>query len=226
MRDTLLRRGARIGLLEALMLGDDARVDALLNQGGLPEITPNGGSILAFARTTHAIDRLLALGANTDTKDRWGSAPIDAMSRLGATGQPLVAHLVTKGVTASPADYARMGDLETIQRLVAADAPVARLESVMMCAVEFRHHDLVQWLLQHGGNANARDDARSKPTALHSAAWNGDLRMAQMLVAAGANPAAHDEQYDATPAGFAETALEITNNPKCAEVAKYLRSLV
>jgi len=30
MRDELLRRGARVGLLEALMMGDDARVEELL----------------------------------------------------------------------------------------------------------------------------------------------------------------------------------------------------
>jgi len=73
-----LARGARVGVVESLMLGDDARIDELLDREGLPVMTPNGGSILAFARTTHAVDRLLDLGASLDTKDRWGSAPIDA----------------------------------------------------------------------------------------------------------------------------------------------------
>jgi Ankyrin repeats (many copies) len=52
---------------------------------------------------------------------------------------------------------------------------------------------LVEWLLKLGGNVNAYADAQSPHTALHSAAWNGDLRMAQLLVAA-----ARDEQCDAT----------------------------
>jgi ankyrin repeat protein len=197
MRDELMRRGARVGLLEALMLGDDQKVEPLLAGDTLPEISPNGGSLLAFARTTRAIDRLLALGAKTEVK----------------------------GVEASPAEYARLGDLETLTRLAAENPSVSQLDSVMMAAVDFRHYDVVQWLLANGGNPNARDEARSKQTALHSAAWNGDLRMVQMLVAAGADPSARDEQYDGTPLGFAETAIEVTNNPKCSEVAAYLTSL-
>ena len=59
MRDELLRRGARVGLLEALMMADDERVATLLADG-LPAVAPNRGSILAFARTPFAIDRLIA----------------------------------------------------------------------------------------------------------------------------------------------------------------------
>jgi ankyrin repeat protein len=219
MREELLRRGARVGLLEALMLADDARVAELLRDGTLPPITPNGGSILAFARTPFAIDRLIELGADTQKKDRWGAAPIDAMSRLGRRGQPLVRHLIAHGVPASPQDYARLGDLESL----AADPSTARLDAVMMGAVDFGHHALVQWLLAHGGNPNARADAQSRHTALHSAAWNGNLEMTRLLLAAGADPTARDAQYDATPLGWAETSLVVTNNPRCAEVAALLR---
>lgn len=116
MRDELLRRGARIGLVEALMLADDERVEELLRSGVSIDVAPNRGSILAFARTPRAIDRLLELGARTDTADRWGSTPIDAMSRMGAKGQPLVQHLMERGVPAAPKEYARMGDLETLSR--------------------------------------------------------------------------------------------------------------
>ena len=84
MQADLRRRGATVGLVEALMLGDDGAVDAILGQGPLPAITPNGGSLLASRATTFAVDRLLALGAATDVPDRWGSLPIDAISRKGA----------------------------------------------------------------------------------------------------------------------------------------------
>ena len=112
MRDELLRRGARVGLVEALMMGDDARVEELLGPGTLPDIAPNTGSILAFARTPFAIDRLIALGAPTDVKDRWGSTPIDAMSRLGTRGQSLVRHMVARGIAARPEEYARLGEID------------------------------------------------------------------------------------------------------------------
>jgi hypothetical protein len=216
MRDELLRRGAHMGLLEALMLGDDAHVEELLREGELPALAPNGGSILAFARTPFAIDRLIALGAETETA-------MDAISRLGARGQALVRHLIARGVPAAPKEYARLGDVETLARLAEDDPSVTRLDSVMIGAVDFGHHTLVEWLLARGGNANARADAQSRHTALHSAAWNGDLRMVQLLLDAGADPAARDEQYDATPLGWAETAIIVANNPKCAEVATHLK---
>jgi ankyrin repeat protein len=225
MKEELLRRGARVGLLEALMMGDDARVGELLNEGQLPDIAPNGGSILAFAKTTWAADRLLELGAKTDVKDRWGSTPIDAISRMGPRGQELVKHLISRGIAAAPKEYARLDDRATLARLIEADPSVARLDSVMMAAVDFGHHELVEWLVARGGNVQARAEAQSRHTALHSAAWNGDLRMVQLLIANGADPNARDEQYDGTPFGWAETSIEITNNAKCAAVAEYLRPL-
>jgi len=222
MRDELLRRGARIGLVEALMMADDARAEAILEATGLPSVVPNGGSILAFARTTRIIDRLLALGASIDAKDRWGSAPIDAMSRLGARGIPLVNHLISRGAPATPKEYARLGDIETLAKLYEKDPTVARLDVVMMSAVDFRHHALVEWLLARGANVNARAEGQSRQTALHAAAWNGDLRMVQILIEAGADPTLLDEEHQSTAQQWAEVSARITNNPKCVEVAEYL----
>ncbi len=225
MRDELLRHGARIGLLEALMLGDDGAVEKLLRAGKLPNITPNGGSILAFARTPFAIDRLLDLGAPTDVRDRWESTPIDALSRLGPSGRPLVEHMIRRGIAAQPKEYARLGDLDTLSRLIDADPTIARLDSVMMAAVDFGHHALVAWLLSRGANANARSETGSRGSALHSAAFNGDLEMAKLLVEAGADRTARDPEHNNTPEGWAQAALRITNNPTCAEVAAYLAAL-
>ena len=112
MQRTLLDAGARVGLLEALLLGDDAAVEQLLRAGcsALPAIRPNGGSMLAFARTTTAIDRLLELGVDRHQRDRWGASAVEAMSRLGPPGQPLVRHLLARGIPAEPQEYARLGD--------------------------------------------------------------------------------------------------------------------
>jgi hypothetical protein len=78
LRDELLRRGARIGVMEALLFADDALVEELLRPGrtALPPYAPNGGSVLNFARTPFALDRLMELGVPTDVKDRWGSTPV------------------------------------------------------------------------------------------------------------------------------------------------------
>jgi ankyrin repeat protein len=225
MRDELLRRGAHVGLVEALMLADDDRVRGLLEGGRLPEDVPNHGSLLAFARTPYAIDRLIALGVPIDSADQWGARPIDAMSRLGAAGAALVRHLEAHGARVSAADLARLGDLAGLSARVDADPAVARDEAVMMAAVDGGHHALVEWLLTRGAPVHARAEAPSRRTALHAAAWNGDRRMVEILVAAGADLHARDAEYDAPPLGWAQTAIEVTNNPRCADVAAYLSEL-
>jgi ankyrin repeat protein len=227
MRHELVRRGARVGLLEALLLADDDAVEAILRPGApaLPSYAPNGGSILNFARTPFAIDRLVALGAPTDVRDRWGATPIESMSRLGPRGQPLVRHLIERGVPAAPEEYARLGDLHALTSLVDADPKVARADAVMMGAVDFGHHAIVDWLLARGANVNARTGAKTRHTALHSAAWNGDLPMVERLVGAGADRAARDDEHDGTPLDWARVAIDIENNPKCHDVVAYLSSL-
>ena len=58
-------------------------------------------------------------------------------------------------------------------------------------------------------------------TALHSAAWNGDVQMVALLVDAGADVDALDEQYHATPRGWAKTAIVVSNNAACADVVAW-----
>jgi ankyrin repeat protein len=227
MRETLLARGARIGVVEALMAGDDATVSRLLQRGkaALPP-DPNGGSVLAFARTPYAIDRLLELGAPTDIKDRWETTPMEALSRLGPRGQKLVEHLRSRGVAAPPEVHARVGDKEAIAKVLAADPHLIENDEIILAAVDFGHRELTQWLLDRGANPNARSRIGSEGTALHSAAWEGDLEMAKLLVAAGADIHALDREHHGTPEGWARASIEITNNPQCAAVADYLREVL
>lgn len=224
MRDELLRRGARVGLAEALLFADDARVAALLEPGApaLPVHAPNGGSLLNFARTPFAIDRLLELGVATDVTDRWGATPMESMSRLGAAGQPLVRHLLARGLPAPPETFARLGDRAALDTLITADPLIASSPAVLMGAVDFGHHALVEWLLARGAPVDARARPPSRHTALHSAAWNGDLPMVRLLLRAGADPAAQDDEHQGTARGWAEVAVDVTNNRACAEVAALL----
>ena len=133
-----------------------------------------------------------------------------------------MARLVALGVAAPPHVYARLGDLPRLEQAFGRDPAGVRADDVLLAAVDGRHHDLVAWLLAHGASPDARASAQSRQTALHAAAWNGDLRMVALLVEAGADVAAKDEEHDATPRGWAETSVEVTRNPVCAEVARYL----
>jgi hypothetical protein len=222
MLEALVAHGARIGVPEALLLADDARLEELLRQGGLPAATPNDGSLIAYARTTRAIDLLLAHGARLDVEDRWGTRPVAALSHLGPAGAPLVRHLVAHGAAVSPAESARIGDLEALAFRAVADPAAVTADPVVIAAVEARQHAIVEWLLRRGADPDARASPPSRHTALHAAAWAGDLRMVVMLTEAGADLHARDDEHDSTPQGWAATAREATKNTACADVAAYL----
>jgi ankyrin repeat protein len=226
MGERLLALGAKVGLAEALLLADDARVASMLSGGdpAVPRYRPNGGSILAMARTPFAIDRLLELGAPRDLPDRWGSPPLDAISRLGRPGLPLVRHLMARGFEASAQEYARMGDRARLERLLISQPDRGDLDDAFRNAAAFGHHELAEWLLSRGANVSSRP-ADGGMTALHSAAWEGDMRMVKLLVAAGADLHARDREHGATPAKFARVSVTVTNNPDCAAIADYLEQV-
>lgn len=62
---------------------------------------------------------------------------------------------------------------------------------------------------------DARDEHGA--TALHHAAWDGDLRLIERLLAAGADPTIVDSRFGSTPQGWAEHAYQ-------AEAAALLRA--
>lgn len=227
MRKELLKRGATLGLAEALVFADDALLEKLLQRGksALASRAPGGGSWLSHARTSYAIDRLLELGASIDQADVWQTTPIEQMSRLGARGLPLLRHLLKRGVSAKPQEFARLGDRETLASLIAADPSIARLDEVFIGAVDFGHIELVKWLLGRGANPNARSGIGSQGTALHSAAWEGNLPMVKLLAEAGADIHALDREHHGTPEDFARVSVEVTKNPACVAVAEYLEKL-
>jgi hypothetical protein len=135
-----------------------------------------------------------------------------------------VQHLLTRGFEASAQDYARMGDRARLERLLDSQPERVDLDEAFRNAAAFGHHDLTEWLLSRGANVNSRP-RDGGGTALHSAAWEGNLRMVKLLVAAGADLDATDREHGATPARFARVSVTVTNNPECAAVADYLEQM-
>ena len=59
--------------------------------------------------------------------------------------------------------------------------------------------DRVALLVGLGFDVNARHGK----TALHEAAWKGDLALVELLLRLGADPTVRDESFHATPSGWA-----------------------
>lgn len=225
MGEALIERGAKIGLFEALLMGNNDRVDTVLAQPDVLTLPCPSGSVVAFARTPYAVRRLIEQGVSTRDKNRWGSDAMDALSRLGRRGQPLIAALSECGEPVAAKDFARLGDLTRLQDMAKIDAKIVTDPAVFMAAVDFGEVDTAAWLLRNGANVNARQDYGSKGTALHSAAWNGDVNMVVHLLENGADPAALDEEHHTTPLVWAKTARKITNNARCDDVIDILSKL-
>jgi ankyrin repeat protein len=133
---------------------------------------------------------------------------------------------MSRGIAAPPEAHARVGNKDAIAQMLAADPRLIENDDIILAAVEFGHPELTRWLLDRGANPNARSRIGSQGTALHSAAFEGNLEMVKLLVAAGADIRTLDHEHRSTPEGWARAAIEITNNPQCTVVADYLREVL
>jgi ankyrin repeat protein len=200
MRDELIRRGANIDLVHALMLSDDRRVAALLKKPAvLEQPFPNNATPLHFARTAKAARLLLALGVNIEVKDKWGkTAP-----QCWADAQPPSAGLM---------------------RL--ADSLGVKPELDIFKAIQQGRLAQVRKFLAAGADVNMRSPTGSQGTLLHAAAFDGHLVIAKLLVSKGADLRALDREHENTPAGWARFALKAFNRKPCEAVAEYLEGLM
>jgi ankyrin repeat protein len=200
MRDELIRRGTTMDLIAALMLGDDRRVASLLKDSAvLLGPFPNNASPLHFARTVKSARLLLAHGVKVDAQDKYGkTAP-----QLWAAARP-----------PSPG----------LMRL--ADSLGFKSPVDIFKAVEQGGLAQVRELLAAGADVNARFPTGSEHALLHAAAWNGDLSIAKLLIAKGADVRALDREHESTPADWARFALQAFNRKPCEAVAEYLEGLM
>ena len=167
MREALLARGARVGIVEALMLADDVRLAAMLAAGAdaLPARVPNAGSLLMFARTPFAVERLLALGVPR-TRATSGARRQSRRSAGSARPAPTLVGDADRAGRRRTARRPRASRQSRGARSGGRTAPAAvRDDAVLMAAVDGRQHDVVSWLLAHGASANARAAAQSQPDA-------------------------------------------------------------
>ena len=110
--------------------------------------------------------------------------------------------------------------------MLAADPRLIENDDIIMAAVEFDHRELAQWLIDRGANPNARSRIGSEGTALHSAAFEGDLEMVKLLVAAGADIRALDREYQRHAGKLGACVDRDHQQSAMRGVAEYLRELL
>jgi hypothetical protein len=97
------------------------------------------------------------------------------------------------------------GDRAAVERTRADDPELlpralAERGDLIARAVELGRAGAIRLLVDLGFDVNARH----RTTALHEAAWRGDLAMVELLLDLGADPAITDTSFDSTPRGWAE----------------------
>jgi ankyrin repeat protein len=107
-------------------------------------------------------------------------------------------------------------DRDTIAGLLATDRSlreqaIARKPHLIIRATDLDRREAVELLAELGFDVNFR----KRRTALHEAAFHGNLELVRLLIELGADPTMKDSSYHSTPLGWAEHGNQ-------REVADYL----
>lgn len=191
-------------LHEAVESGDMEEMDRLL--AGHPELTgqrdPHGRTPLHLA-VLHgrgdAVTRLLKAGAPVDETDHQGFRPVhyafwNTYWHFNGEGASLAQQLLDHGSRDSITLAAARGDMSAVRAFLQSDRTLSNDGDTLQkrpisAATERRHRDMVRLLLDHGADPTLRE-TRVCPhgSALMAATVNDDLELAEMLLAAGADP--------------------------------------
>ena len=101
------------------------------------------------------------------------------------------------------ADRRTIDRLRTSDSTIVARAITRRLHQISVAADQDRP-DAVKLMVELGFDVNAADPSPHQQTALHGAAYNGNLELVRYLVEHGADLDAEDCSYHSTAAGWAE----------------------
>lgn len=162
---------------------------------------------------TARLGLLLDHGIDPGTPLPDGRSPVEAALALGQ--REMVDLLAAAGARvprlAGVRAYlgaALAGDGVTVAEMAADDpalpaAALAKRPDLVARACEAGRLEALPLLLGLGFDVDAR---RRGATALHRAAWDGDVEAVQALLGHGADAELRDEEFDATPRGWAEHA--------------------
>ncbi len=197
-------------LHEAIRVGDEARVHALLDAD--PALVHGGGAagmapllLAIYTKRPLMAKLLLGRGAELDVFAAAAMGETAACRKFIHADDVLLQMASADGWT--PLHLACFfGNLETVEMLLELGADVkvrsanAMHNTPLHAAAASRNQEICALLLSHGAEVGATQQAPY--TALHSAAANGDLEIVRLLLAHEANPKAKSEKGE-TPLDMA-----------------------
>ncbi|KAA6458205.1 hypothetical protein DYQ86_19995 [Acidobacteria bacterium AB60] len=218
----LLAHGARHNIFSAVAMGDVAAIRALVAQSPAElERRMDMGNRRRFPlhlavvkKQRAALSTLLDLGARIEYVDEARFTPLDQAAMAGS--MDLAQILLDRGAELRLPAAIALGRTHDVARLLREDPdafkPGGRWAQLIIRAAEFSGPDVIESLIRAGAEVNVRDDVRlaidstNGYTALHAAAWHGNLAAIGVLMRHGANVRAREEKYRGTPAGWADYA--------------------
>ncbi len=231
--DILRSCGAYVDLHAACLLDDVTAVRAILAEdpGAASRPALGGEPPLHVAVSVETAGILLDHGARMDTTDGDGNTPLGTALSRGERCRRLAEYLIDRGASADPCQLAALGRTDRLSQLFKADARTLVFEgkiglhavvgTPLHAAVQHGRAETVRVLLDCGADANPRADSGQTP--LHLCV---DPGIAKMLVDAGADPGATDDEHGTTPLVWAEVGIEIHGtSPEREALVSYLKDI-
>jgi ankyrin repeat protein len=218
--DYLLAHGGRHNIFSATAMGDTEAIRRVVAAD--PDVInrPMDATnhrrrplhLAVVERQLPSLKTLLDLGADTGTRDAAGMTPLDQAAIAGDVAMADL--LLERGAKLElPAAVALNRDVE---RVLAEDPnalqPGGRWETLIIRAAENAPAEIMESLIRLGASPNARDNVDTAVdgtwgyTALHAAAFRGDMEKFELLLRHGADPNLAETKYYGTPAGWADYA--------------------
>jgi ankyrin repeat protein len=220
--DYLLAHGARHTICSAVAMGDVEAIRRIVaaspaeleRRMDLTNRRRRPVHLAVVKQQPAALAALLDLGADPDTLDESGLTALDQAALRGEV--EMAQALVDRGARMGMAAAVALGRTADVERLIRMDPdglkPGHRWGTLIVRASERSSGSVVEALIGLGASPNAWDDPHTAVdgaahyTPLHAAAWNGNVDAIRVLLKHGANPAARETRYCATPAGWANYA--------------------
>jgi len=214
--ELLRSRGATVDIHAACLMDDGPAVKAILAEdpGAASRPGLGGEPPLHVAVSAKTAEMLLDRGAQLNTRDSEGNTPLGSAIARGDRCRRLAEYLIDRGAPADPCQLAALGRTDQLGHLFQTDAGILEFEgkigvhavvgTPLHAAVHHGQDDTVQSLLAWNADVNARADSGQTP--LHLC---GDPGIAAMLVNAGADPDATDDEHGTTPLVWARVGIEI-----------------